>query len=111
MLTQASGRYEERAGDTRIRVRIGLSLYDRVFAFVMLGVVALLTVTTLAAASSAPGQDRWLFGVFPALIFAFVYVVVRAISLDDDKFLYQFLRHTLEADDVTGQMSDATTRT
>jgi hypothetical protein len=42
-----------------------------------------------------------MFGVFPALIFAFVYVVVRAISLDDDAFLYHFLRQTLEADDVT----------
>ena len=111
LITQASGRYEEGVGDTRIRVRIGLSVYDRVFTFVMLGVVVLLLLTTLGAASSAPGQDRWLFGVFPALIFAFVYAVVRAISLDDDKFLYQFLRHTLEADDVTGQISDATTRT
>lgn len=101
MLTQASGRYEERAGATLIRVRIGLSLYDRVFTMVMLGVVALLTATTFTAASSTSGQDLWVFGVFPALIFAFVYVVVRAISLDDDAFLYQFLRNTLEADDVT----------
>jgi hypothetical protein len=102
LITQASGRYEERAGATLIRFRIGVSLFDRVVALFMLGLVALLTVTTFATASSTSGgQDRWMFGVFPALIFAFVYVVVRAISLDDDAFLYHFLRQTLEADDVT----------
>ena len=101
LITQASGRYEERAGATLIRVRIGVSRFDRLFTFVMLGLVALLTVTTLAAVGSTPGQDRWMFGVFPGLIFAFVYVVVRLISLDDDAFLYRFLRQTLEAEDVT----------
>jgi len=100
LITQASGRYEERGGATLIRVRIGVSLFDRVSTLVMLGLVALLTVT-FAAGSSTSGEDRWMFGVFPALIFAFVYVVVRLISLDDDAFLYRFLRQTLEAVDVT----------
>jgi hypothetical protein len=101
LITQASGRYEERAGATLIRVRIGVSLFDRIFAFVMLGVVALWTVTTFAAANWTSGQDRWMFGGFPALVFGVVYVVVRLISLDDDAFLYRFLRQTLEAEDVT----------
>jgi hypothetical protein len=101
LVTQASGRYEERSGATLIRVRIGVSLFDRVFTFVMFGLVALLTIT-FAAAGSTSGQDRWVFGVSPALIFAFVYLVVRLISLNDDMFLYRFLRQTLEAEDVTG---------
>jgi len=102
LITQASGRYEETAGATLIRVRIGVSLFDRVFIFVLLGLAALMTLT-FAAASSTAGQDRWMFGVFPVLIFTFVCVVVRAISLDDDAFLYRFLRQTLEADEATGR--------
>jgi hypothetical protein len=100
LMTQASGRYEDRAGAGLIRVRIGVSLFDRVWTILFLGVVALLTLT-FTAASPTSGQDTWMFGVFPALVFAFVYLVVRFISLDDDVFLYQFLLRTLEASDVT----------
>jgi len=100
LMTQASGRYGDGAGATLIRVRIGVSLFDRVWTIVLLGVVALLTLT-FTAASPTPGQDTWPFGGFAVLVFAFVYLVVRFIALDDDLFLYRFLRRTLEATDVT----------
>ena len=100
LMTQASGRYGDRAGATLIRVRIGVSLFDRVWTIVLLGVVALLTLT-FTAASPTSGQDTWPFGVFAVLVFALVYLVVRIVALDDDVFLYRFLRRTLEASDVT----------
>ena len=100
LITQASGRYEDRAGVTLIRVRLGLSLLDRVWTFVFLGFVALSTFAFRAAILTSH-QDLRILGVFPVLIFAFVYLVVRLVSLDDDVFLYKFLRQTLEANDVT----------
>ena len=99
-MTQASGRYGDRAGTTLIRVRIGVSLFDRVWTIVLLGMLALLTLT-FTAASPTSGQDTWPFGVFAVLVFALVYLVVRFVALDDDVFLYRFLRRTLEASDVT----------
>jgi hypothetical protein len=98
LITQASGRYEDRAGTTLIRVRIGVSLFDRVFMLILL--VGLVTLTSTAAGPTS-NQDTWTFGVFPILVFTFVFVVVRWMSLDDDVFLYRFLRSSLEADDVT----------
>jgi hypothetical protein len=100
LITQASGRYEDRAGTTLIRVRIGVSLFDRVFMLILL--VGLVTLTSTAAGPTS-NQDTWTFGVFPILVFTFVFVVVRWMSLDDDVFLYRFLRSSLEAEDVTAR--------
>src|SRR5207237_2536106 len=68
LITQASGRYEDRAGATLVRVRIGLSLPDRVWTFVFLGFVAMVTFV-FTAASPTSNQDLPILGVFPVLDF------------------------------------------
>ncbi len=100
LITQASGRYEDRLGTTLIHVRIGLSVFDRVFTILWLGFVAL-SFLVFSGSGTASLQQRWMFPIFMVLIFALVYVLVRLIALNDDAFLYRFLLSGLEAQDVT----------
>jgi len=100
LITQASGRYEDRLGSTLIHIRIGLSLFDRVFTILWLGFVAM-SLLIFSGSGSVSLQERWMFPIFMVLIFALVYVLVRLIALNDDAFLYRFLLSRLEAQDVT----------
>jgi hypothetical protein len=100
LITQASGRYEDRLGTTLIHIRIGLSVFDRVFTILWLGFVAM-SFLVFSGSGSASLQQRWMLPIFMVLIFALVYVLVRLIALNDDAFLYRFLVSGLEAQDVT----------
>lgn len=99
LITQMSGRHEGRAGGTLIRVRFGLSVFDRVFTFVWIGIGGLY-VFLFSTPSRAFGDVSWV-AMLPVLIFVFVFLLIRLIALDDDVFLYRFLLNRLEADDVT----------
>ena len=85
LITQASGRYEDRLGSTLIRVRLGLSLYDRLFVILWLGVAASFFFL-LRSSGGASFQENWMFQIFPVVIFGGVYVLVRLIALNDDEF-------------------------
>ena len=100
LITQASGRYEDRLGSTLIHIRIGLSMFDRVFTILWLGFVAM-SFLVFSGSGSASLQQRWMLPIFMVLIFALVYVLVRLLALNDDAFLYRFLVSGLEAQDVT----------
>jgi len=100
LITQASGRFEDRLGSTLVHARLGLSAFNRLFTVLWLGVAA--TFFFLFRGSGrASFEETWMLQLFPVVIFVAVYLLVRLIALDDDAFLYRFLMSTLEAEDVT----------
>ena len=98
LITQASGRYETRADGTLIRIRIGLSVVDRIFVVIWFAWIGLFMVFFISTFRS----DYWFWIPF-VLIFIAVFLVVRLISLDDDAFLFTFLTSALEAEDVSAR--------
>jgi hypothetical protein len=97
--TEAQGRFEPDAAGTRVAVRFGLRLADRIFmGFWLLFVLGLWGIP----GRGAEELPRW----FPALMAAMmvlIYAAVRWSSRGDAEFLARLIRETLGASDAQAQ--------
>jgi hypothetical protein len=109
---QASGRFEQNATGTRIRVRLGFSLVVAAFfTFWMLGVSAFFAVSLLALIADLPrslstmglaGPAGFVLVLGGMLAFGVVLQAFgRWLARDEADFLLRFLADTLEADEVS----------
>jgi len=103
--TEARGRFEMAAAGTRLRVRFGFKLYDRIFTVIWLAftlglaaVFALLPLHTAPAVRSFVVWEMIGLNVFMLVIFA----IVRWINRNDDVFLVRLIESELRATPLPG---------
>jgi hypothetical protein len=100
-LPEASGRFEERAGATLVRLWVGMSVFDGMF-FVLWLAIAILVGLPLAItqpAGAPPGFGLIWFSGWVG-IGLLVFTMVRWISRDDDVRLRRLIIEALEAEEI-----------
>jgi len=101
LLTEASARFETQAGATRIRLRLGQSVLDRLLVLIWLA-IALLAGVPLVMSNPAGAPDGfaefWLIGWIG--LFLVIYLFIRTVSRDDDVRLRRLILQVLEAEDA-----------
>jgi hypothetical protein len=103
MLTEASARFEKRDGVTAIHLRLGESVGDRVLVLLWLAIALLLGVPlALRPSPSAPVSFDQLWIVGWVGLFVLLYLLIRAISRDDDLRLRRLIMDALEAEELSG---------
>jgi hypothetical protein len=100
-LPQASGRFEQRAGATIVRLRLGMSILDGAFVVLWLLIAILVGVpgAVVPAAGAPPGFGvLWLSGWVGVGVI--VFTLIRWISRDDDIRLRRLIIEELEAEEL-----------
>jgi hypothetical protein len=102
LLTEASSRFELRGDVTVIHLRLGQSVWDRLFVLLWLGIAAVVGVPL--AVTDPPGapagfHQLWLAGWLG--FFLVLHVGIRTISRDDDLRLRRLIMQSLEAQEVS----------
>jgi len=102
MLTEASARFETRDGVTAIHLRLGESMGDRVLVLLWLAIALLVGVPlALRPSPGAPVSFDQLWIVGWVGLFVLLYLLIRAISRDDDLRLRRLIIEALEAEEMT----------
>lgn len=100
-LPQASGRFEQRAGATVVRMWLGMSVLDGMFVVMWLAVAIFVGIPIATMPSSDAPQGFGLFWLSGWVgIGLLVFTMVRWISRDDDIQLRRIVLEALQADEV-----------
>jgi len=103
--SEARGRLELSAAGTRLRVRFGFKLQDRMFTVLWVAIMAAVAALLASLPLHGPPSERWFplgFVVAINLFMVVIYPIVRWLNRDDVPFLMRLIEGELQATPVPG---------